>query len=160
MQWEIYSTKIIDEPDLIDLYFFLDKQKPLALTSLILLEFDTADQCKAYLASQAMDPEECQGREMQMSYSGEEQLPETQRYLENHDLRINLDSKDGSIVSIFQKRENVKVDMRQRFMTYDGKIQTNSGLYIFNPQHEAQDFKYDMKIEKIYIFEGELMKCI
>lgn len=45
-------------------------------------------------------------------------------------------------------------------MAYDGKIQTNSGLYIFNPQHDAQEFKYDMKIERMYVFEGELMKCV
>jgi uncharacterized protein YacL (UPF0231 family) len=43
------------------------------------------------MTSQSMDPEECTIREMQMSYTGDEQLPETQRYLENHDVRINLD---------------------------------------------------------------------
>jgi len=69
-----------------------------------------------------MDSEECTRREMLMSFNGDEQLPETQRYLENHDVRINIDQKDGSIVSIFQKRENVKVEMRQQFMAYDGKL--------------------------------------
>jgi hypothetical protein len=45
-------------------------------------------------------------------------------------------------------------------MAYDGKIQTNSGLYVFNPQHNAQDYKEDMKFVKAYIIEGKLMKCI
>jgi hypothetical protein len=50
--------------------------------------------------------------------------------------------------------------MRQRFLAYDGKIQTQSGLYIFNPQHEAQEFKYDLKFARAYVYDGELMKCV
>jgi len=38
--WEVKSTKIIEDPDTVDLYYFLEKQKPLCLTSLILIEFN------------------------------------------------------------------------------------------------------------------------
>ena len=87
-------------------------------------------------------------------------LPEVHSTLENAYFKLDLNPKDGSILIITQKKEDVKVHLSQKFMAYDGKIQTNSGLYVFNPHHPAVDYHQDMKFVKAYVFDGKLMKCI
>jgi len=57
--------------------------------------------------------------------------------LENSFLQLILDPKDGSLKTLINKKEDVKVELRQLFMAYDGKLQSSSGLYVFNPHHEA-----------------------
>jgi hypothetical protein len=59
VQWEIYSTSIIEEPNIADLYFYLESQSPLALTSLLLLEFDNQRLCQAAMGSLRIGINEC-----------------------------------------------------------------------------------------------------
>ena len=106
----------------------------------------------------SLDFTDCNDESRMQEFTDE--IPSDYAFLENNDIRIDLNPKDGSIGTITQKHEDIKVELRQRFLAYDGKVQTNSGLYIFNPQHDAQDFKYDMKRVKTVVQDGEIMRCV
>lgn len=118
-----------------ELHFFVDKQPPLAITSYLLLEFDEIKMCQSTLASMSLDYTDCNDESRLFEFT--EELPNDHSFLENNDIRIELNLKDGTISTIIQKHEDIRVELKQRFLAYDGKIQTSSGLYIFNPQHDA-----------------------
>lgn len=44
-------------------------------------------------------------------------------------------------------------------MAYDAK-KSNSGLYIFNPTDEASNMDQEISLIKVFISDGDLMKCI
>ena len=48
-------------------------------------------------------------------------------------------SKDAK--NFINKKEDIIIEIEQKFMAYDGKLKSSSGLYIFNPHHEASELK-------------------
>jgi hypothetical protein len=87
-------------------------------------------------------------------------IPSTHTFLENSFIHLSLNPSDGSLTTLTLKKQDVRLHLSQKFMAYDGKIQTNSGLYVFNPHHPAVDYHQDIKLVKVYVFEGRLMKCV
>ena len=69
-----------------------------------------------------------------------DQIPELHSSLENAFFKLDLNPKDGSIHTLAYKKDDVRLHLSQKFMGYDGKIQTNSGLYVFNPHQPAVDY--------------------
>jgi len=111
----------------------------LSLTTVLLLTFSSVEFCQEAIKLLGKDVFECVDHSRTFSYT--DQIPSVHAKLENPYLQLHVDAKDGSLKMILNKKEDVRVNLRQRFLAYDGKLQSSSGLYVFNPHHEAQEFK-------------------
>ena len=105
------------------------------MTTVLLVTFPSLKSCQEII--RLLEKDENEYVDHSRTYTYTEELPNIHSKLENSHLKLILDPKDGSLKTLINKKEDVKVELRQRFMAYDGKLQSSSGLYVFNPHHEA-----------------------
>jgi len=61
------------------------------------------------LKSFGQDESECVDTSKEYQYN--EKLPESSLVLDNHALRLTLNESDGSLISIFNKKEDIQMDI-------------------------------------------------
>jgi hypothetical protein len=45
------------------------------------------------------------------------------------------------------------------YMAYDAK-NSHSGLYVFNPIEEASELKGEISLVQVFVYDGDIMKCV
>jgi hypothetical protein len=96
------------------------KQAPLSLTTVLLLTFSSVEFCHEGIKLLGKDVFECVDHSRTYTYT--DQIPNVHAKLENPYLQLHLDANDGSLKVMLNKKEDVRVNLRQRFMAYDGKL--------------------------------------
>jgi len=79
----------------------------------LLLEFKDPQICKSTLLALNLEFDLCDDNSTELSFDSS--LPESHSILENHSLKLTLRSLDGTLQHLFNKKEDLKLELKQTF---------------------------------------------